>query len=348
MNKTQKVVVAQTVKEEVEEEAEEKVKQVNKRNQNIPWIEKYRPTQFADIVLEPHNKRLFENIIYKKAAYFPNLLLYGPPGTGKTTSIINLVSEYQRVNYPEHKNVSSNVIHLNASDERGIDIIRNQINLFIRSQHLFDAGFKFVVLDEVDYMTKSAQQALKYILQTFDYNNVRFFLICNYISKIDESLQKEFICIQFNRLPALDVSRFLLRICEKEDIAMTKEKVDKIMRLYNHDVRGMIKFIQLNQENIMDEDVWTYIDTLFADSAVHCNQVIQYIEKVSAMYNMEQKQIVQQYLEHLFKAGSEHAFQKHISIELIDFVELVIHNLSNEVLLPFFVHYMAKVWRIVG
>jgi len=311
-----------------------------RNNTNIPWIEKYRPTQFADIVLEPHNRRLFENIIKKKTPYFPNLLLYGPPGTGKTTSIINLVAEYQRRNYPNQKNSSSNVIHLNASDERGIDIIRNQINLFIKSQHLFEAGLKFVILDEVDYMTKSAQQALKYILQTFDYNNVRFFLICNYISKIDESLQREFITIQFNRLPPTDVSRFLMNICRNENINMTQDKIEKIMNLYNYDIRGMIKFIQLNQENIMSEDVWSRLDDLFTNENTTGNEAESYIYEVSLMYNMEEKQIVEQYLEHIFSQCSTGKTIFPITTDFIHFVEIVVHNLENEVMLPFFVMKM--------
>ena len=89
----------------------------------IPWVEKYRPSQFDTIVLDPINRKLFENIIAKK--YFPNLLFYGPPGTGKTTTIINLINEFQSKHFKINKSL---VIHLNASDERGIDIIRNQIN----------------------------------------------------------------------------------------------------------------------------------------------------------------------------------------------------------------------------
>ena len=123
-------------------------------NENIPWTEKYRPSNFDNIVLDPYNKTLFMNMIENK--YFPNLLLYGPPGTGKTTTIINLINEYQRI-----KKNKSLVIHLNASDERGIDIIRNQIYQFVKTKNLFETGYKFVVLDEVDYMTKNAQQALK-------------------------------------------------------------------------------------------------------------------------------------------------------------------------------------------
>ena len=100
-------------------------------NTFTPWVEKYRPNTFDDIVLDPLNKKILENIIKDK--YFPNLLFYGPPGTGKTTSIINLINEFQTSN--KSKNL---MIHLNASDERGIDIIRNQINSFVNSKSLFN------------------------------------------------------------------------------------------------------------------------------------------------------------------------------------------------------------------
>ena len=92
-------------------------------DKNVPWIEKYRPTTFQDIVLDPINRKIFSNILNKQ--YFPNLLFYGPPGTGKTTTIINLINEYQT---KYEKKTSENIIHLNASDERGIDIIRNKFS----------------------------------------------------------------------------------------------------------------------------------------------------------------------------------------------------------------------------
>ena len=99
------------------------------------------------------------------------------------------------------------MIHLNASDERGIDIIRNQINQFVHSKTLFNKGMKFVILDEVDYMTKNAQQALRYLLQNYS-SSVRFCLICNYISRIDEGLQNEFIRLRFNQLPEQKITHF--------------------------------------------------------------------------------------------------------------------------------------------
>ena len=160
-----------------------------------PWIEKFRPKQFKEIVLNANNKKLLGNIIKNK--HFPNLLFYGPPGTGKTTTIINLIDKYHSTH---NNNLKGFKIHLNASDDRGIDIIRNQINQFVNTKSLFGNGIKFVILDEVDYMTKNAQQALRYLIQQYS-SDIRFCLICNYISKIEKSLQNEFITMSFCNLP---------------------------------------------------------------------------------------------------------------------------------------------------
>ena len=156
-------------------------------NDSIPWVEKYRPKQFNHIVMDPNNRLILKNII--ETGYFPNILLYGPPGTGKTTTIINLIQGFQEKYDQKSKDL---IIHLNASDERGIDIIRNQIKQFVRSKTLFKKGIKFVILDEVDYMTKNAQKALRSLLQSYS-EDVRFCLICNYISKIENALQEEFL-----------------------------------------------------------------------------------------------------------------------------------------------------------
>ena len=180
--------------------------------ENIPLMEKYRPSKFDDIVLDPINKKILKNVI--DTLYFPNLLFYGPPGTGKTTTIINLVNSYQEKLNQKNKEL---MIHLNASDERGIDIIRSQINQFVNSKTLFNKGMKFVILDEVDYMTKNAQQALRYLLQNYS-NSVRFCLICNYISRIDECLLNEFLCLRFNQLPEKDIIHFLRHISISEDL----------------------------------------------------------------------------------------------------------------------------------
>ena len=227
-------------------------------NSGIPLMEAYRPKHFDDIVLDPLNKQILKNII--ETSYFPNLLFYGPPGTGKTTTIINLINAYQEKLNNKNKDL---IIHLNASDERGIDIIRNQINSFVNSKPLFNTGMKFVILDEVDYMTKNAQQALRYLLQNYS-GGVRFCLICNYISKIDEGLQNEFIRLRFNQLPKNEIIQFLTHISVSENLNMTQKSLSCIQKLYKSDIRSMINFMQSNQNTcndqaklfIIDNDVW--------------------------------------------------------------------------------------------
>ena len=300
-------------------------------NENIPWTEKYRPSRFDNIVLDPYNKILFTNMIENK--YFPNLLLYGPPGTGKTTTIINLINEYQRV-----KKTKSQVIHLNASDERGIDIIRNQIYQFVKTKNLFETGYKFVVLDEVDYMTKNAQQALKYLLQTCG-NNVKFFLICNYISKIELSLQHEFVCVRFNQLPKQKIREFIREMCMKEEVHLTDQTIDNIQNLHKSDIRSMINFIQLNQNvivqqsNIIDDTVWKRLFDLFNGEKDKTNIKV-FINRLSIDYNIDKKQIIKDYYNYLILSHPEL-----INPKTLEKMEIVIHNYdcNIEVLINYFI-----------
>ena len=290
---------------------------------SIPWVEKYRPTQFNNIVLDPLNRELFENIISKNN--FPNLLFYGPPGTGKTTTIINLINEYQQ-KYNQHN--KGTVIHLNASDERGIDIIRNQIYQFVKSKNFFEVGTKFVILDEVDYMTKNAQQALKYLLQSSMYN-VRYCLICNYISKIDESLKNEFICIRFNQLPKEDIFRFIKTISESENIELTDSAIQTIQEMYQSDIRSMINFIQLNQNtsewnmSIITNDIWEqlYIKLQDGQCSETTHSISQYIHAISIQYNMDKKNFMKQYFNYILRHKPEK-----ITRAFLDIVESIMHS----------------------
>jgi len=209
-------------------------------NHTIPWVEKYRPVHFKDIVLDDINTRLLDNLIEQDM--FPNILLYGPPGTGKTTTILNLISRYQI----KHNDVNKGlVIHLNASDERGIDIIRNQIAQFVHSKALISNGLKIIILDEVDYITKTSQQALKYLIQEYN-QNVRFCLICNYISRLDTQLQNEFIHLKFNSLPPDKIIDFLSYINQEEKLNITLDTLHSIQQLFQSDMRSMINYMQSN------------------------------------------------------------------------------------------------------
>ena len=288
----------------------------------IPWVEKYRPTEFDNIVLDPLNRELFNNILKKN--YFPNLLFYGPPGTGKTTTIINLINEFQEKHYKINKNL---VIHLNASDERGIDIIRNQIQTFVKTKNLFDSGLKFVILDEVDYMTKNAQQALKYLLQTCS-NNIKFCLICNYISKIEESLQHEFICIRFNQLPKHDINNFIKNISTNEKLNLNDESIDTIQNMYHSDIRSMVNFIQLNHSlsnesniKIINNYIIESIHTMLINKNSIPNNIILYIHKLSSEYNIDKKTIIHNYFNYIIRNKP-----KIINQDILNIMTNLIHN----------------------
>ena len=294
---------------------------MNKGKEFIPFVEKYRPVIFNDIVLDTINKQILTNII--KKSQFPNLLFYGPPGTGKTTTIINLINAYQESVSTKNKDL---IIHLNASDERGIDIIRNQINVFVNSKPLFNTGMKFVILDEVDYMTKNAQQALRSLLQNYN-SKVRFCLICNYISKIDDGLQNEFIRLRFNQLPKADIIQFLNNISVSENLNFSLKTLNSIQLLYKSDIRSMINFIQSNQNlkdgsiiNIIDNNVWDELLTKLLNKE-KLTAINNHINLLSINYNIDKKNIIKDFLNYIIKSHS-----KYVNNAFLDFVENLMHS----------------------
>jgi replication factor C subunit 3/5 len=247
------------------------------------------------------------------------------PGTGKTTTIINLITAYQEKLHNKNKDL---IIHLNASDERGIDIIRNQINYFVNSKPLFNNGMKFVILDEVDYMTKNAQQALRYLLQNYS-SNVRFCLICNYISKIDEGLQNEFIRLRFNQLPKEDIIYFLKNISVSENLNMSQKVLSCIQKLYKSDIRSMINFMQSNQDlvkyteqeiKIIDHDVWnSLLQMLIQREKLELMQI--FIHNVSIQYNIDKKNIIKDFLNYIIRNHTDY-----LSVDFLNFVENLMHS----------------------
>ena len=288
----------------------------------VPLVERHRPTHFEGIVLDPLNKQILKNIIV--TSNFPNLLFYGPPGTGKTTTIINLINAYQEKLNNKNKDL---IIHLNASDERGIDIIRNHISCFVNSKPLFNTGMKFVILDEVDYMTKNAQQALRHLLQN-NTNNVRFCLICNYISKIDEGLQNEFIRLRFNQLPKEEIIQFLKNIALSENIHFSQKDLENIQTLYQSDIRSMINFMQSNQDivkcenhkiNIIDNNVWVQFIDILKKQSLEISQ--QFVQNISIQYNIDKKNIIKDFLNYIIRNHS-----KYINTSFLNFVENVMHS----------------------
>jgi replication factor C subunit 3/5 len=237
------------------------------------------------------------------------------------------------------------MIHLNASDERGIDIIRNQISQFVYSQSLFSNGTKFVILDEVDYMTKNAQHALKYLLQSYN-NNVRFCLICNYISRIDDSLQNEFMRLRFNQLPDTDIIRFLNIISDKENLLISKDKLTSIQQLYKSDIRSMINYIQSNQHminnhNVIDHVIWQQLTEQIKSD--NYNKSITMINNISEEYNIEIKNIIKDYLNYIIRYNSEL-----MTCKFLKFSEFIMHleGSNNEYITKYTIISLHKIYKL--
>jgi replication factor C subunit 3/5 len=307
----------------------------------IPWVEKYRPTNFNDIVLDDINRTIMDNIL--KNNYFPNILLYGPPGTGKTTTIINLINTFQENNNQKNKGL---MIHLNASDERGIDIIRNNINNFVNSKNLFYEGIKFIVLDEIDYMTKNAQQALKYLLQ-INNKNVRFCLICNYISRIDESLQNEFMRLRFNQLPEDKIINFLQLINKFENLNYSDKILRSIQKIYKSDIRSMINYIQSNQSiiinnKILENNLWIELTNLI--NKKNPNNFYNKLYEISLSYNIEIKNIIKYYFNYIIIYD-----QKYMSKELLDIIEIIMHqnDFNSNYIINFIYFSLHKLFKVI-
>lgn len=308
--------------------------------QDIPWVEKYRPTSFNNIVLDPHNKTIMRNIIHNNS--FPNLLFYGPPGTGKTTTIINLIADYQKKNKQHSKELT---IHLNASDERGIDIIRNHISQFVNSKTLFNKGTKFIILDEVDSMTKNAQQALKYLLQCYN-KGVRFCLICNYISRIDESLQNEFLRLRFNQLPKDKIIGFLEHISTEENLDIPKQTLCSIQHLYKSDIRSMINYLQSNKKKeqiVITDEIWKELLLLFTknhkNSTYKSKTIDEFLNSISEDFNIDIKNIIKDFLNFIIRNKEEF-----ITNKFLVFCEILMHaqDIKHIYLKNFFITKCCK------
>ena len=296
---------------------------------NLPFTEKYRPKEFDNIILDEANRIIFENIL--ETNNFPNILLHGPPGTGKTTTIINLINKYQE-KYLQKSN--SLIIHLNASDDRGIDVIRNNIYNFVISDNLFNNGIKFVILDEVDYMTKIAQQALKCLIQ-YNVQNVRYCLICNYISKIDKSLISEFIKIRFNKLDKNSIFNYLNNINNIENINLNDKQIIALIDYFDSDIRCMLNYMQSNintKINILDNSVMCKLYEINISQTL--DNFKNNIILIENKYKLSISQIIKTYLTYIIN------YKRHIlTNKLICEIELIIHNINNDYLVEY-VYYL--------
>lgn len=209
-------------------------------------VEKYRPVSLADVsghqdILATINKFVDSNRL-------PHLLLYGPPGTGKTSTILALA---RRIYGAE--NMRQMVLELNASDDRGIDVVREQIKTFASTKQIFTmassasrsgiAGFKLIILDEADAMTNTAQMALRRIMEKYT-ANTRFCIIANYSHKLSPALLSRCTRFRFSPLKEQDIRVLVDKVIEEESVKIIPDAVDSLVRLSKGDMRRALNVLQ--------------------------------------------------------------------------------------------------------
>ncbi|KAJ1987734.1 Subunit of heteropentameric Replication factor C (RF-C) [Dimargaris cristalligena] len=208
----------------------------------MPWIEKYRPRSMNDISAQEEVVQVLKSSL--ESQNLPHLLFYGPPGTGKTSTILALTRDMFG---PEL--MKSRVLELNASDERGIEVVRRKVKDFARSVVSQNSSgqsappYKIIILDEADSMTGDAQAALRRTMETYS-RITRFCLICNYVSRIIEPLASRCAKFRFKPLP-LEQSESKLRfICEKENITYEPNVLPEVIKASEGDLRRATMFLQ--------------------------------------------------------------------------------------------------------
>ncbi|ABL87834.1 replication factor C small subunit [Pyrobaculum islandicum DSM 4184] len=200
------------------------------------WFEKYRPRSFDEVVdLEEVKSRLRE---FVKSGNMPHLLFYGPPGTGKTTMALVLARELYGEYWRE------NTLELNASDERGINVIRERVKEFARTAPVGKAPFKLVILDEADNMTSDAQQALRRIMEIYA-QNTRFILLANYVSRIIDPIISRCAVFRFSPMPRHLMAERLKYIAKSEGVEVKEDAIDLIYELSEGDMRKAINILQV-------------------------------------------------------------------------------------------------------
>ncbi|KAJ4155230.1 hypothetical protein LMH87_000486 [Akanthomyces muscarius] len=211
----------------------------------LPWIEKYRPESLDDV--EGHQDILATINKFVDSNRLPHLLLYGPPGTGKTSTILALARRIYGASQ-----VRQMVLELNASDDRGIDVVREQIKTFASTKQIFSmgggsktsmAGYKLIILDEADAMTNTAQMALRRIMEKYT-ANTRFCIIANYAHKLSPALLSRCTRFRFSPLKEADIRQLVVKIVDEENVQIGAEAVDALVRLSKGDMRRALNVLQ--------------------------------------------------------------------------------------------------------
>jgi replication factor C small subunit len=213
----------------------------NKILSNLMWVEKYRPIKLEQVINQKEIVNGLKNLI-KNPYEIPHVLFAGPAGVGKTTTALCIARELLGEDWQR------NTLELNASDERGIKMVRERVKEFAAVMKLAtdtndDVSFRIIILDEADEMTSEAQTALRRIIEDSS-KTTRFIIICNYLSQIIEPIQSRCVVFRFMRLAKEDVIGYLKMICEKEGVKYEEKALSQIYGATSGDLRHSINILQ--------------------------------------------------------------------------------------------------------
>ncbi|RLI74275.1 replication factor C small subunit [Archaeoglobales archaeon] len=281
------------------------------------WVEKYRPRTLDEVVGQEEVVQRLKSYVNQKN--IPHLLFAGPPGTGKTASAIALARDLFGENWRD------NLVEMNASDERGIDVVRHKIKEFARTAPIGGAPFKIIFLDEADALTADAQAALRRTMEMYS-KTCRFILSCNYVSRIIEPIQSRCAVFKFRPVPIEAMKERLLEICGKENVNITDEGLEALIYISNGDFRKAINALQgaaafgevIDAEAIYQitatakpEELEKLLETALNGNFMEAREML---DKMMIEYGMSGEDIVSQ----LFREIVSSAIDEKMKVLLID------------------------------
>jgi replication factor C small subunit len=207
------------------------------------WTEKYRPAKFEEVVGQHEIIKRVRSLV--QAMNIPHFLFAGPAGTGKSTLALIIVKELFGPTWKE------NYLELNASDERGIDVVRQKVKDFARTKALKDVPFKVIFLDEADALTREAQQALRRTMENYTHT-CRFILSCNYSSKIIDPIQSRCVSFRFKILEKKDIAEVIKKVAEREMLNISPDAYESIYEASEGDCRKAINLLQATASIALD------------------------------------------------------------------------------------------------